>query len=554
VTAFRGRAATVVRGLSRNIAVLKSARGMSFGSLLARAGARLGLAGLCLLGIHSSLENAIANGDTRTLTFHHLHTGEDITVTFKRDGRYDEAALKKLNWFMRDWRKEQETQMDPHLFDLLWEVQRDVGAAGPIDVVCGYRSPETNAMLRARSNGVAQFSQHTLGHAMDFYIPGVPLAKIREVGLKLQRGGVGFYPTSGSPFVHLDTGTIRHWPRIARAELMKIFPDGRTVHIPSDGQPLKNYALALNDVERAGHMPNSVSLEAAQSAGVITAAQARSVPQDRNADEQEDRSTAKPERGLLAQLFNPTPKHDVVNTEASDDPPAPALIAAASPPPKPVTVSRIVPLPIARPKVVEVAAATPPAPPAAAPAPAPAAVADNNPFSDPDFWRNVDKTPASAPKAPFELASIDQPVTTGTTAPPLAYASESAPVAPPPAKAKPMGARLPQLASAANAAPAPVNDGPSLSGLIPIGGQQAGSPWMRAMMLAPNMTGFMTMTRVGKTDPRWLTDLLRKPPQALAMSFAGDPNGGMTTSRFTGSAVVFLATATFVNAKTASLQ
>ena len=529
---------------------LKSARGFSFASLLARAGARLGIAGLCLIGISSSLQNAVANGDTRTLSFHHLHTGEDITVTFKRDGRYDEAALKKLNWFMRDWRKEQETQMDPHLFDLLWEVYRDVGASGPIDVVCGYRSPDTNAMLRARSNGVAQFSQHTLGHAMDFYIPGVPLAKIREVGLKLQRGGVGFYPTSGSPFVHLDTGTIRHWPRIARAELMKIFPDGRTVHIPSDGQPLKNYALALNDVERAGHMPNSVSLEAAQNAGVITAAQANAVPQDRNIDEQEDRSTAKPERGLLAQLFNPRPKSapkpEIVTAEASDDPPAPALIAAASAPPKPVTVSRIVPLPIARPKVVEVAAATSPAPPA------PAAVADNNVFSDPDFWRNVDRTPASAPKAPFELASIDQPVTTGTTAPALAYASESAPVAAPPVKAKPMGAHLPQLASAGNAAP--VNDAPSLAGLMPVGGQQIGSPWMRAMMLAPNLTGFMTMTRVGKTDPRWLTDLLRKPPQALAMSFAGDPNGGLVTSRFTGSAVVFLATATFVNAKTASLQ
>ncbi len=95
-------------------------------------------------------------------------------------------------------------------------------------------------MLRARSTGVAQNSQHINGEAIDFEIPGVPLEKIREVGLRLQRGGVGFYPTSGSPFVHLDTGSVRHWPRMTRERLATVFPDGRTVHIPSDGKPLRN--------------------------------------------------------------------------------------------------------------------------------------------------------------------------------------------------------------------------------------------------------------------------------------------------------------------------
>jgi uncharacterized protein YcbK (DUF882 family) len=151
---------------------------------LARAGARLGLAGLFMLGANDALQNASAEGDTRTLSFHHVHTGEDITITFKRNGRYDDAALKKLDWFMRDWRKEKSTHMDPHLFDLLWEAYREVGATQPIDVVCGYRSPATNSMLRARSSGVAQFSQHINGQAMDFFIPGVPLEKIREVGLR----------------------------------------------------------------------------------------------------------------------------------------------------------------------------------------------------------------------------------------------------------------------------------------------------------------------------------------------------------------------------------
>ena len=252
-----------------------SVSGRSVVSTLARASVRLGVAGLFMFGANDALQNAAAEGDTRTLSFHHLHTGEDITITFKRNGRYDDAALKKLDWFMRDWRKEKSTRMDPHLFDLLWEAYREVGATQPIDVVCGFRSPETNSMLRRRSNGVAQFSQHINGQAMDFFIPGVPLEKIREVGLRLQRGGVGFYPTSGSPFVHMDTGTIRHWPRMTHDQLVKVFPDGRTVHVPSDGQPLRGYSLALADVERRGGRPSETSLEAAREAGVVTASRTR---------------------------------------------------------------------------------------------------------------------------------------------------------------------------------------------------------------------------------------------------------------------------------------
>ena len=135
--------------------------------------------------------------------------------------------------------------MDRHLFDILWEVYRDVDGKKPIQIISSYRSPATNAMLRRRSSGVARFSQHMLGHAMDFYIPEVPLEQIRYAGLRLQRGGVGFYPSSGSPFVHLDTGSIRHWPRMNHDQLARVFPDGRTVHVPSDGKPLKGYELAL---------------------------------------------------------------------------------------------------------------------------------------------------------------------------------------------------------------------------------------------------------------------------------------------------------------------
>ena len=130
--------------------------------------------------------------------------------------------------------------MDPHLIDLLWEVHREVGAKEPIWIICGYRSPETNSMLRRRSSGVAKFSQHTLGKAIDFYIPGVPLEQLREVGLRAQRGGVGFYPTSGSPFVHMDTGSVRHWPHMPEAQIASVLAKGQL-----------RYAVAQADTQQS---------------------------------------------------------------------------------------------------------------------------------------------------------------------------------------------------------------------------------------------------------------------------------------------------------------
>lgn len=185
-----------------------------------------------------------AEAASRTLYLYFTHTKETIRVVYKKNGRYVPSALRELNHFLRDWRRNESTRMDPELFDLLWEVYRDVGAKGPIHVVSAYRSPTTNAMLRRRSSGVAKQSQHIAGKAIDFYIPGVPVAKVREVAFKKQVGGVGYYPTSGSPFVHLDTGRVRAWPRMSREHLVKLFPDGKTLHLPADGKPLARYAEA----------------------------------------------------------------------------------------------------------------------------------------------------------------------------------------------------------------------------------------------------------------------------------------------------------------------
>lgn len=201
----------------------------------------------------SGTQTAIANGDTRTIYLHHAHTNESIAATYLVNGEYDSAVLKQLNWFLRDWRRDEPTNMDPRLFDVVWEAYRGAGAANQeINVVSAYRSPETNAMLRSRSRAVAKYSQHMLGKAMDTTMPGMPMAHIREVGMRMQRGGVGYYPTAGTPFVHLDVGNVRHWPRMSYDQLASLFPDGKTVHIPSNGQPLARYEEARAEIEARG--------------------------------------------------------------------------------------------------------------------------------------------------------------------------------------------------------------------------------------------------------------------------------------------------------------
>jgi uncharacterized protein YcbK (DUF882 family) len=272
-----------------------------------RAAYSCSLAAIVLLCGGRALQNAVAEGDTRTITMHHMHTDEDITITFKRDGRYDEAALEKINWFLRDWRKQQETKMDPHLIDLVWEVQRETGGNKPIWVVCGYRSPETNAMLRRRSAGVAKFSQHMLGHAMDFYIPGVPLDQLRAIGLRLQRGGVGFYPTSGSPFVHMDTGGIRMWPRMTREQLVRVFPDQRTVYVPSDGRPLAGYEQALADIRKRGDgsdVSTSIAADASRAGAFGTVYKLIHMARGTGDEEEAEGATAAPAPAAAEPLRN----------------------------------------------------------------------------------------------------------------------------------------------------------------------------------------------------------------------------------------------------------
>jgi len=507
-------------------------------------------------------QTADANGDTRTISLHHIHTNEDITVTYKVNGRYDADAMKKLDWFLRDWRKAESTRMDPQVIDVLWAVQQQIGSSKPIWIVCGYRSPGTNAMLRRRSSGVAEFSQHTLGKAIDFYIPGANLQQTREIGLKLQRGGVGYYPTSGSPFVHMDVGSVRHWPRMTHEQLARLFPDGRTVHIPSDGKPLKNYALALADIEaRGSSMPSAMSLASAHDAGVDTSAPPKrnllaALFGGRKDDDEADAAAAatagKPAPGARVAAIASDVKTKLESKKlaalaraasarsapepGSSETIAPVKVAAlkveagkaeavrAEPAKAEIAKVAAIPLPMARPKQAPapapmvVASADPagiaaPATPAPAPARAAGGIfAARGVWDDREGLKQIDRANAYN-LASYQIAYAD---TTATTGPALGYA-----------------AVLTHNPRRADGSPVeivrPMRTAASFDDI-----------WMRAMMLAPDLQHFMSATLLGTQDPKELRPLMRKPASTLAMTFSDDPRGGLGTNQFSGDAVVFL--------------
>ncbi|MFA5902083.1 MAG: DUF882 domain-containing protein, partial [Hyphomicrobium sp.] len=215
--------------------------------MVSRSKAILGGLAAVILGLSAGSPDVVAAfGSTRTISMHHIHTDETITITYKKDGRYDPEALKKLNWFLRDWRQNKSIEIDPKTIDLLWEMHTELGSKVPIEIICGFRSEQTNSMLRRTQGGQAKKSRHMTGQAIDATFPDVPLKQLRWSAAIRQVGGIGYYPTSGVPFVHVDTGPVRAWPRLPRQELAMLFPDGRTKHNPPDGG-----SITREDVRKA---------------------------------------------------------------------------------------------------------------------------------------------------------------------------------------------------------------------------------------------------------------------------------------------------------------
>jgi len=154
---------------------------------------------------------AEAAGRARHLAMYHVHTREKLAATYWRDGRYDLSAWLAINEFLRDWRTGQVHEIDPAVLDILQRVCRRLDTTERVEILCGYRSPKTNAMLRRRSSGVAKKSFHLNGKAIDFRLTDRPLRTTYRAVLADQKGGVGLY--SRSAFIHIDTGSVRTWGR-----------------------------------------------------------------------------------------------------------------------------------------------------------------------------------------------------------------------------------------------------------------------------------------------------------------------------------------------------
>lgn len=169
----------------------------------------LGLGGACAVALLARPAAAKTAEAPKRLAFYNLHTGERLETAFwTRDGLIPDA-LAEISHLLRDHRTNEVKAIDPKLLGLLYVLRQKAGTRQPFNVISGYRSPQTNAALRAHSTGVATQSLHMKGRAIDIAVPGYRLDRLRQLALSLRAGGVGYYPNPG--FLHVDTGAVRQW-------------------------------------------------------------------------------------------------------------------------------------------------------------------------------------------------------------------------------------------------------------------------------------------------------------------------------------------------------
>jgi hypothetical protein len=437
-------------------------------------------------------------------------------------------------------------------------------------------------MLRRRSRGVARFSEHMLGHAVDFYIPGVPLEELRVIGLRMQRGGVGFYPTSGSPFVHMDTGGVRMWPRMTRDQLLHVFPDGRTVYLPTDGRPLPGYALALAELKRRGQNPTQTWFDVARAEGldknIVLASNDQ--PNARRSARYYDMTEADREEDAREAAAAPQPVRTSPSPVAQTQP-ANALLAALE-------------REAARRRTQASMTATAPASgggalyqtasytgPAAGSLVQPAVLTPNQIIAARGYWQGADEDSSATQTAELSdgpvrhvlFASVAD--ATGSITPnagaledrvssdlALSYAHQANPDVSPATSAAPNSRAMlaqagPQhpptdttiaLKRAADQIASTIVEARPRLGPVGDTGTRFDDPWLDAILVSPSVRQYLTALALGPQDYSALESLVQKPASSLLMTFGADPNPGMTYDRFTGSAVVFMAT------HTASLQ
>ena len=158
--------------------------------------------------MHVKASRNVAKVATRSLSFYNLHTGESLKTTYWEQGEYVPGALDDINYLLRDFRRDEVKPIDTSLLDLLVKLRERLLSNEHFEVISGYRSPQTNAMLHAEGGGVSAHSLHMEGRAIDIRIPGRSLGLVRAAAWSLQDGGVGYYP---GRFVHVDNGRVRWW-------------------------------------------------------------------------------------------------------------------------------------------------------------------------------------------------------------------------------------------------------------------------------------------------------------------------------------------------------
>jgi hypothetical protein len=399
-------------------------------------------------------------------------------------------------------------------------------------------------MLRHRSSGVAKFSQHMLGKAMDFYIPGVPLEQLRAVGLYLQRGGVGFYPTSGSPFVHLDTGSVRHWPSIAADQMPRLMAEGRDLHTAA--------VAADNGSNRQPVVAKLSGGRTAPSRETVRTAAARPEPPRRapvvNVTVEVERPGASPTPGAIGKLQPEPATFEVASAESRPVQLRPSQAASLVGKPA-LSANDVINQRLDYWRGLQgadAAAEAPPSPPPPARQPAqprrPAPAAEPEVTATITPWPLPDRVDARSPALAYADPNLQivQPraAALGGTA--------VRPVAPPDTTVavKRTGDRPTVIAS-----PPPAATGPGNAKI----GDQFNEPWLRALIVSPSVQDFMSASAFGVPDYRGLASFLKKPSATVMMTLSDDPQVTLPTERFSGSAVVFVPTVTF-GTRTASLR
>jgi uncharacterized protein YcbK (DUF882 family) len=175
----------------------------------ARRGVLIGAGAAIVAGVASPAIANVGRANVRRLSFDNLHTGEKVDAEYWADGAYIPDALKEFNRVLRDFRTGDVHAIDRSLLNVLVLLRAELETDAALEIISGYRSPKTNAMLRKKSKGVAASSLHMDGMAIDIRISGRQLAQVRDAAISLSAGGVGYYPKDG--FVHVDTGFVRHW-------------------------------------------------------------------------------------------------------------------------------------------------------------------------------------------------------------------------------------------------------------------------------------------------------------------------------------------------------